>query len=684
MEMNEYFEKINEQVKKAYEIANKAKAKSYDPDTKVGIPTANNIFERVEGLIGSLKPELIGSGLSQRLQEIDSKYGSGDWRVSLTIAEEVAKGKFCKLENEEEAIELGIRVGLGYLTMGIVAAPLEGFVEFKIKDRNDGGKYGAVSFAGPIRAAGGTAEAVTLLIADYLRRKFDLQPYDITQNEIERYISECESYHERVARLQYYPTKKELEYLLGKLTVEVTGDPTSHMEVLIHKDLPRVGTPRIRGGMCLVLCEGLAQKSHKILKRVGKWGKEFGLDEWEFLKEYLDIKTKAHSSKKKESSDTDEKIKPNTTFIEETVAGRPIFAYPMAKGGFRLRYGRSPLTGLAAAGFSPATMHISEGFIATGAQLRLERPSKACAVTPCDTIKGPVVKLVDESVRELDTEQDAIKYRSQVKEILFVGDILLNYGEFVRNNHVLVPSPYVEEWWTKDLQKATDEKPRKINEKEAVKLSLKHKIPLHPKLTYFYSDISSKELIELLEALRKSEIRNDQITIPHQKSVKKILEDIYLPHRLIDRGILIEDGPALGLLYATGYLPNKKIDLDTARKLETEGKKPLEIINTLSKIEIRDVSGVYIGARMGRPKKAKQRKLKGRPHVLFPIGQEGGRMRSMNDALKKGYVTADWPTFVCEDCGKRCVYPKCIECGGKVKQMRYCYKCKKETTQEEH
>ncbi|HDQ59746.1 MAG TPA: DNA polymerase II large subunit, partial [Candidatus Woesearchaeota archaeon] len=599
MEIEEYFKQIETEVQKAYDLANKAKQNSYDPDTKVSIPTANNIFERVEGLIGSLKPELIGSGLARRIQELDKKYGSGDWRVGLKIAEEVARGGFCSFADDREAIELGVRVGLAYLTMGVVAAPLEGFIEFKIKDRNDGGKYGSVCFAGPIRAAGGTAAAVTLLLADYLRRKFDLQAFDITENEIARNISECESYHERVARLQYYPSNEELNFLLKNLPVEINGDPTSEREVMIHKDLPRIGTSRIRGGMCLVLCEGLAQKSPKLLKKVEKWGDEFELSEWAFLKEYIEIKTRVHSkTAKTDSGESSEKIKPNTVFIEEIVAGRPIFAYPMTKGGFRCRYGRSPFTGLAAAGIHPATMHISGDFIATGAQLRLERPSKACAATPCSTIKGPVVKLMDESVVELDTEDSAIKHKNSIKEILFLGDILIPYGEFARSHHILVPSPYVAEWWRQDLKKAAPDIKfnNPLNEQDIVAFSEKYKIPLHPSITYFYRNINPQELLELMEALIHSEIQDNSILIPHNKSVKKILEDLYLPHKLIDRGIFIESGPGTGLLYALGYLPGKNWKIEEACSLAEEKKEVLEIINKISSVEIKDVAGCYIGA----------------------------------------------------------------------------------------
>jgi len=682
---------MEKEVNKAYELAERARKQGFDPEPKVDIPLAKNIFERVEGLIGAVKPELVGSGLAKGLEELDAKYGSGDWRIGLKIAEAVANRKYCEFEDDREAIEVATRVGLAYLTMGVVAAPLEGFIEFKIKNRNDGGKYASAYFAGPIRAAGGTAAAITLLLVDYLRRLFKIDKFDITDDEIARYKFECEDYHERIARLQYFPTGEELDYLLRRIPIEINGDPTSEREVLIHKDLPRVGTPRIRGGMCLVLCEGLAQKSPKIFKNISKWGKEFGLEEWGFLEEYIKLKTRIHAVDNKIEKMGDIKIRPSTVFIEETVAGRPIFAYPMTKGGFRLRYGRSRVAGLAACSINPATTRVLGNFIATGAQLRMERPGKACAVTPCSSIEGPVVKLYDESVIQINTEEDALKYKTLIKEILFVGDILVPYGEFVRNNHILIPSPYVEEWWVQEFVKAAGEnfkQLKNLDDKQKVELSMKYGIPLHPSLLFFYPDITPDNLLYLITQLSKSKIievmDSYAIIMPHDKLAKKILEDIYIPHKLADEGIMIQEGNALGLLYATGYLPNHEWKLETAQKLEKEGKKTLEILNALSVIPIKNKSGIYIGARLGRPEKAKQRKLKGRPQTLFPVGHQGGRMRSLNEALEKGYVEADLPLFQCKKCRQSSLYPKCLACGGECILLKCCIKCGRETDKDVH
>src|SRR3989344_394198 len=104
--MTKYFNSINSKVLNAYKIAEESKSKGYDPDDKVNVPLAKNMAERVEGLISTAAPEILGTGIVERITELESQYGSQDWRVALKIAEEVALEKFCKFENKKRAIEI--------------------------------------------------------------------------------------------------------------------------------------------------------------------------------------------------------------------------------------------------------------------------------------------------------------------------------------------------------------------------------------------------------------------------------------------------------------------------------------------------------------------------------------------------------------------------------------------------
>ena len=71
---------------------------------------------------------------------------------------------------------------------------------------------------------------------------------------------------------------------------------------------------------------------------------------------------------------------------------------------------------------------------------------------------------------------------------------------------------------------------------------------------------------------------------------------------------------------------------------------------------MKDKSGVFIGARMGRPEKGKMRKLIGSPHGLFPVGEQGGRMRGLHSALDKGYIEAEFSSYYCGKCNQESIY----------------------------
>ncbi len=466
-----YFSEIDEKLEEAYKVAKEARKQGYDPVDNVEIPLAKEISDRVEGLVSVVAPQILKSGVSERILELEKKYGKLDWRVALEISREVAEEKFCKFKDKKEALEVGIRVGFSYITLGVISAPLEGFIDVSIKKRRDGGEYISMNYAGPVRAAGGTAGAVSVLIGDYVRKCLGYQDYDPDDDELARFYIELEDYNDRVTRLQYKPSKEEVDFLIKNIGVEISGDPTEELEVSNKKDLPRIKTNRIRGGMCLVVAECIIQKAPKLYKRVGEWGKEFGLEQWLFLKDFLDLQKKIKSKgigqeKKKESKNEKKekekekpKLLPNYKFISEVVGGRPVFSFPMRKGGFRLRYGRSRTSGFASYSMSSETLEILDNFIAVGTQLRVERPGKSTVITACDDLEPPIVRLKNGNVVKLKGKDKAKKYKDEIEEIIHLGDMLVAFGDFSENNHILVPNGYCEEEWVLELIE-------KINEKE--------------------------------------------------------------------------------------------------------------------------------------------------------------------------------------------------------------------------
>ncbi|MBW3023008.1 DNA polymerase II large subunit, partial [Candidatus Woesearchaeota archaeon] len=261
--MQKYFDELTIKTKQAYKVAEEARKKGFDPEEKVDIPLAKDMAERVEGLVSAVAPQMIGKGVIRRIKQLEEEYGRLSWEVALKIALEVAQEKFCKFKDRKEAMEVGIRTGFAYHTVGIVSAPLEGLVEIKFKKRADGKDYLALIYASPIRGAGGTACAVSLLIADYVRKNFGLEQYDPDEREVNRFAMELQDYHERVTNLQYNPSDDEKKFLAANLPIEIDGEPTEKLDVSNYKDLPRVETNKIRGGVCLVFSM-LALKAPKL------------------------------------------------------------------------------------------------------------------------------------------------------------------------------------------------------------------------------------------------------------------------------------------------------------------------------------------------------------------------------------------------------------------------------------
>jgi DNA polymerase II large subunit len=713
-EIKEYFRNIERGVKSCYSVAEKAREKGLDPENVVSIPVAKNMAERVVGLVSVLAPQISGTKIPERIIELEKEHGQLDWRVGFCIAEEVAKETFCKFETKQEAIEVGIRVGFAYLTLGIVSAPLEGFIGIKIKKRKDGGEYFALQYAGPIRAAGGTAASTSVILADYVRVKMGYSAYDPEEIEVNRYTTEVHDYHDRVTNLQYNPSDEELKLMISNLPVEVDGDPTERFEVSNYKDLPRIETNLIRGGVALVLAEGLSQKAPKLWKRLSKWGDDFSLGHWNFLADFLALKEKIHSehSSVKESSKEKKKtVKANNTFIMDMVAGRPILTHPLAEGGFRLRYGRTRTSGFSASAAHPATLLVLNKYIAIGTQLKTERPGKATTITICDTLEGPIVSLEDGSVLQLKTANLVRQYVSKIEEVLFLGDILFNYGDFSENGQNLVPIGYCPEWWALELEKSIEGKKesegggligisktriKELSEEplqkypsfsEAILISEKLKIPLHPEYTFYWKLVGSKNVGFLRNWLKQGKVKKDpkgitKIVLPYslnselQKKGKRILELIGCPHIVVNKeNVVLEEQEAKILGLSLNFEDQESLEKRDYSSLETEKKDGLEFINSFCSVEIRDKAGTFVGARMGRPEKAKMRHMTGSPQVMFPVGEEGDRLRSFQSALKAGKVTSTFPLFYCKKCTRSMVYPNCDECGEVCEKRYHCRFC---------
>src|SRR4030065_606815 len=421
-----YIETMENQLKQLYAIGENAKSKGLDPSLKTECVIAKDIADLVEGLVGP-------KGVASSIRELSVKLQREE--IAFKIAEEIVYGKFGHME-PEAAAEQAIRTALAIFTEGLTAAPIQGVARVKIKTNLDKTRYLAFYFAGPIRSAGGTDQAFTLVVGDFVRRLLGLDRYKPTAEEISRFLEELRLYERSVGRFQYHIPDEELKKVLDLLPVEVTGTESDPVAVSTFRNIQRIETNRVRGGALRVVNDGIVGRAPKVLVIIEK----LGFQGWDWLREFR------KKSEKKSSG-----------FMDDVIAGRPIFSFPSRRGGFRLRYGRSRNTGLSAVGIHPATMLVLEGFLAAGTQMRLELPGKGGVTLPVDSIEKPVVMLKDNSVVRVSLENFP-EVKGKVKRILFLGDMLISYGDFLYTSKPLSPSGYVEEWWAKDLWRAITEK----------------------------------------------------------------------------------------------------------------------------------------------------------------------------------------------------------------------------------
>ncbi|QCC58774.1 DNA polymerase II large subunit [Natrinema thermotolerans] len=742
-EDEQYFERLEGQLESAFDVAERAKERGGDPKPEVEIPTARDMADRVENILGI-------DGVAERVRELEGKMSREE--AALELAEDFAEGRVGDYETKAGKVEGAVRTAVALLTEGVVAAPIEGIDKVEILENDDGTEFVNVYYAGPIRSAGGTAQALSVLVADYTRALVGIDQYGPREEEIERYAEEIALYDKETG-LQYCPKAKEAKFIAKHLPIMLDGEATGDEEVSGFRDLERVDTNSARGGMCLVLGEGIALKAPKIQRYTRN------LDEidWPWLQDLIDgnysddgdeddaadeadSDDDADETAAEESEDGDDtadepegppRVDTSEKFLRDLIAGRPVFSHPCAEGGFRLRYGRARNHGFATAGVHPAAMHLVDDFLATGTQIKTERPGKAAGVVPVDSIEGPTVKLANGDVRRIDDPEDALEIRNGVEKILDLGEYLVNYGEFVENNHPLAPASYTYEWWVQDLAaagadvQALEDDPRIDLEfpdpEEALEWATEYDAPLHPEYTYLWHDISVDAFRDLAAAVAEGRIERDGdgsvngngddsiLVLASDDGVADALETIVIEHRQRpdeDR-IEIDDWrpfvrsvgcePRQAVADGAALEPDQRPEIELERTWtdgdlserartwghETEGDNAIEAVNEVAPFRVRERAPTRIGNRMGRPEKSESRDLSPAVHTLFPIGEAGGTQRNVADAAKHAETMSDTPGVVelevgrkrCDSCGTETFKNRCPDCDERTTPDYRCPDC---------
>lgn len=723
-EVKEYYDALTKEIDAAVSVAKTARGQGKDPHNDIESLPARGIAEKTELLVGP-------PGVAQRYNELWEEHQER-FPVMLQIFNDILDRKLGDIEDPEKRLDQALRTALIIETEGVVVSPLDGLPEIKITKNEDGTPFVDIYFAGPIRAAGGNAQTLPLLLGDLARAKLNLDRFKPSKQEIERVIEEGMLYQDEVVVRQQRITENEVRIIIENIPVRVNSYADNEVEIVANRDVPGIETNRVRGAMCLVLIDGLYVRALKIMKT----SKKMGLN-WGWLEKLVKVKKTAEGFE----------LKPSTKYLEGLAAGRPVFSYPFRPGGFRLRYGRARNAGLMAKAINPATMMVLDEFVAVGTHGRIERPGKSLQYFPCSTIDGPIVRLKNKDVVYIDDVNTAKKYLEEIDKVLFLGDMLISVGDFRKSGHPLVKAGYVREEWIAEMEylektgkisrsvlNICKELYNKPNPYTSVALSQKYELPLFPKYLAYYELLDHEELKILIRNLRESDkIFSDEeieikkknffenikdviekaiddidiigigdllstketqiigFKIEYNKEIKNIFEKIGLPHKYLEEEnkILVEKEIAYPLLKIGGAL-NALDPLEEHKEIiENTEKTTTDILSVISKIKINEKSGFWIGARMGRPEAAHERVIAGKPNVLFPIGKGFGNSRDLMRAIKKradgakqqdiGINDVEIKSYLCPECKKIIYNGYCFNCGINTKEIRMCNKCKSQT-----
>jgi DNA polymerase II large subunit len=726
-----YFEGLETDLDEAFELAERAKARGADPRPEVEIPVARDMADRVENILGI-------PGVAERVRELDGQMSREE--AALALVTDFVEGAVGDYDTDAGKVEGAVRTAVALLTEGVVAAPIEGIDRVEVLQNDDGTEFVNVYYAGPIRSAGGTAQALSVLVADYARSLLGIEEFRPRDDEIERYAEEVSLYDSETG-LQYTPKDRETKFIAEHLPIMLDGEATGDEEVSGFRDLERVDTNAARGGMCLVLAEGIALKAPKIQR----YTRDLAEVDWPWLQDLIDGTIGDDDAEESEDggADSDEtaaaddgadddadggppRVDPSGKFLRDLIAGRPVFGHPSEPGGFRLRYGRARNHGFATAGVHPATMHLVDDFLATGTQIKTERPGKAAGVVPVDSIEGPTVRLANGEVRRIDDPAEALAVRNGVEAILDLGEYLVNYGEFVENNHPLAPASYTFEWWIKEFE-TTDADVQALRDDphvdltaptpaEALRWAGEFDCPLHPEYTYLWHDVPVDAVDALADAVADGEVvagedtprratddrtlsgdggvetvapsadtaEADALVLDRTPAVRETLETLLVEHVATDDAVQIDDWrPLVRALGVTTDLEREWTlgDLSPTARGYADGENAIRAIDEVAPFAVRERAPTRIGNRMGRPEKSERRDLSPAVHTLTPIGEAGGSQRDVGDASRarteagRGVVEVDVGRRRCGDCGETGYRTLCPDCGAHTDPVYECGSC---------
>jgi DNA polymerase II large subunit len=686
-----YQQDILRKVEQNYELASRAR--------KIGLDISNIIESKIAYDLADRVAKMHDIDIASRLRTLLEQ--TTKEKAALKIAEEIALGEY-DAGDLRTRLDNAVRVSLAVVTEGVTVAPLQGISNVQLKNNSDGSTYLSISFAGPIRSAGGTEAALTMLIADHARKVVGVSKYiaNSYDDEIGRFVEELRIYEREVGNFQFKVLDEDVIKCIRSLPVELDGIDTDQVEVTGHRNMKRISTDKVRGGALRVMNDGIIGRSRKLLKLV----EILDLDGWGWLK---DLKGAV------QTGDGDDAAAHHR--MSEVITGRPVLSMTKRVGGFRLRYGRCYNTGFATIGIHPAVPVLLDHAIVVGTQIKMDVPGKASTIALVDDIDPPIVRLNDGSVLQVRTAEHASAVRQRVEKILYLGDMLISFGDFLENNAELLPASYVEEVWIQELCshlsslsfsspqgkeiipqliKLTNKSFKEIpNIKNAFKISMMLDIPLYPRYSFFWEHVSIDEVLLLKKNLICSYIQDNPnnnalfsyFLVKNSFQLKDILERLGVYHSLLGEEYIKIDNPDQvyslhRLLFSDSIIPIARNDSQLSIRTNDNIKSlsTIEFVSHISGIRLMPKFASSIAVRVGRPEKAAERRMKPPVHVLFPIGSKGGSTRDILKASARSSFFAEIANRFCNRCKFPSLGTKCTNCGSSTPIRNLCIVCREE------
>lgn len=640
--INNNIEEINKilikKVEEEYKLAKEAKYNSEDPDEIIPSYFCSSIIERVSLLLNYQGlPELLKKHWSKNLKIED---------LCFEICQDLLKDPSLisvNPENKKELAEKAIRISTAILTEGTVSAPIEGITGLEIRKRKDYeikgpiiGEYFELRFSGPIRGSGATAQVLSVMVAEFLRKKMNFGVYDALEEEISRTVIEVQKYN-KLHPLQKEIIAKNVEIAVKNCPICISGEATELQEVDSFKYLERIPSPRIRGGMVLVLQEGIIGRANK----VAAYNEKLKMD-WNWI---YDIINNQKMMEKKENKDLEfEEIEEEEIpgYKKKMILGRPLLS-EAKRGGFRVRIGRTRTSGNCAIGMNPLTIKLLK-FINIGSQLRIEFPGKSAIISICDELEPAMVYYIDkEGLSHQKRVSEKILKEENILKITDLGEVLIAAGEFLEQNKDLPKIGYNLDVWKTRLKNISSSL---VNDFSKV-LAQENSILKKTKLLSFYEEgfpvLPQHCFLKSLRLLDKQllvKLNKPEVDITDEK-ILKILIDYHIPFYPVSSTSVVIESPLLSKFLEGGLY---------------------------------ELEPCYYGCRTGRSEASKPCSLKPFANSLTFYNTESQK-RGLGSTIRKN-LTADATTYTCRDntCSsydQLTLYYKCKSCGKRTVETYY-------------